>query len=664
MVRLTAEMIRQHPALTAFNDYIQEHLHRAPNPQDIIVTNDVPNDGTLTFSYIDPRSHQAFAAQLNANRATGALEVNYGTLRMASVRQPNGAMRSEPRVDYASPRATPINVTGACDTVHALGGEEESSYTCPSLSSPGAATPPSLFRQRATWLGQWALGDWIGLELIGLLWKRRSLTLGTLRSIPGWLRPTGSNELAFGERAALRTPMLAGGLLAVLGAEQGSGLLGLHSNYHSNERFALDAASAWGAMSGISWLINRRRGTSLQPASFGASLLSSALVDATLGQMYAEGSAERRAMRIGGFFLPEVYRIAFGNRALAVAETRASGAFTRWGGRVMQAGFYADAAYMIYNTLSSSTVESGRNNLIYRRANQLEDAQRHPLAWALHGAAELVAPSLTQRYWVSSNYVDQARTEIHAQAQASVDGARAFLRYALLMGPTGPATDASFYRELDLSWLRGDNALRDIRRSDGTELPVALVAEQFSDPEIYRRVIENSTPDQQIAYVQRQFRGYRLSREDVREILARISLHHARASLQDLQYTAEGNLSAFAGCFDGNGALRAGQEQALLSQVFPGQEINAQQILGLRRVALARRILELRNSDPEGAELASYTRVARDLGLVDANGSLVESEETRLAQATLDSYPPAPAPGRPSQIQILQGIANYGNNHG
>jgi hypothetical protein len=333
----------------------------------------------------------------------------------------------------------------------------------------------------------------------------------------------------------------------------------------------------------------------------------------------------------------------------------------------MKAGFYADAAYMLYNSLSSSTVDSGRTNLIYRRANQLENAHRHPVAWALHGLAEMVAPSLTERFWVSGNSVDQARQEIHAQSASEGDAARSFLRYSLLMGPTGPSTDANFYQSLDLSWLRGDNTLRNLHRPDGSELPVADVADQFSDPAIYERVIVNGTPEQQITYIQQQFRGFRLSRDDVQEILARITLHHVREQVQDLQYTAGDELRAFAACFDDSGSLRTGQEQNLLAQVFPGQEINSDQILGLRRVALARRILELRASDPSGTELASYTRVAREIGLVDANGQLTDGEESRLAQATLDSHPAtlAPAaPARPSQLQILQGIAAYSSTHG
>ncbi len=653
MTQLTAELIRQHPALAAFSEYIQEHLHRAPNPEEIVVSNTRPNDGILQLSYLSP-NNDVFVAQIDASRPTGALEVRHGRIRGRGT-------------EWVEPRPVARNVAGACEAVHALGGEEESGYTCPAGSNPGSA-PQSLFAQRATWLGQWGLANWAGAELIGLAVKRRSLTLGTLRSLPGWLRPVGSNELSLGARARLWSPVLAAGAVTVLSAEHGANMMGLHSNYHNNERFALDVYSAYGAMSGVSRLINRRNpGAALRPASLGAGLLTSALVDATLGQMYAEGSAERRALRVGGFFLPEVYRMAFGNRALAVAETKAATGFARWGGRAMAAGFYADGAHMIWNHLTRSNAETGRDNLVYRRANQLEDAQRHPLVWALHGAAELIAPSLTERYWVSGSYVDQARQEIQAQAAATGEGARSLLRHSLLLGPTGPATDASFYRELNLDWLRGENVLRNIRRPDGSELPVADVAEQFADPAIYERVIVNGTPDQQVAYIQRQFRGYNLSVADVQEILARISLHHARRSLQDLQYTAGPELRAFADCFDGNGALRAGSESTLLAQVFPGQEINADQVLALRRVALARRILELQSADPAGAELASYVRVAREIGLAGEDGRLIDAEETRLAQATLDSHPPAPvptAPARPNQTQVLQGILAYGTAHG
>lgn len=654
MTQLTAELIRQHPALAAFNEYIQEHLHRAPNPEEIVVSNTNPNDGILQLSYLSP-NNDVFVAQLDASRPTGALEVRHGRIRGRGT-------------EWVEPRPVARNVAGACEAVHALGGEEESGYTCPAIVNPDSGAVPSLFRQRATWLGQWGLANWAGAELIGLAWKRRSLTLGTLRSLPGWLTATGSNELSLGARARLWSPVLAAGAVTVLSAEHGANMMGLHSNYHSNERFALDVYSAYGAMSGVSRLINRRNpGAALRPSSLGAGLLTSALVDATLGQMYAEGSAERRALRVGGFFLPEVYRMAFGNRALAVAETKAATGFARWGGRAMAAGFYADGAHMIWNHLTRSNAETGRDNLIYRRANQLEDAQRHPLVWALHGAAELIAPSLTERYWVSGNYVDQARQEIQAQAGVSGEGARSLLRHSLLLGPTGPATDASFYRELNFDWLRGENVLRNIRRPDGSELPVADVAEQFADPAIYERVIVNGTPDQQVAYIQRQFRGYDLSVADVHEILARIALHHARSSLQDLQYTAGPELRAFADCFDGSGTLRAGSESALLAQVFPGQEINADQVLALRRVALARRILELQSADPAGAELASYVRVAREIGLAGEDGRLIDAEETRLAQATLDSHPPAPlptAPARPNQTQVLQGILAYGAAHG
>jgi hypothetical protein len=105
----------------------------------------------------------------------------------------------------------------------------------------------------------------------------------------------------------------------------------------------------------------------------------------------------------------------------------------------------------------------------------------------------------------------------------------------------------------------------------------------------------------------------------------------------------------------------AGQESQLIGQIFPGQEVSAEQVLALRRVALARRILELRRNDPAG-QLAAYDRVARQIGLIDAGGNLV-GEETQLAQASLESHPPAaiPAP-RPAitPAQVIQGIMAQG----
>ncbi|HKX12002.1 MAG TPA: hypothetical protein VJP40_02525, partial [bacterium] len=230
---------------------------------------------------------------------------------------------------------------------------------------------------------------------------------------------------------------------------------------------------------------------------------------------------------------------------------------------------------------------------------------------------------------------------------------------ALLMGPEGPATEASFYTQLNWDWLRGDTALRNITRN-GRELPVDLIAEQLSVPEIHQRVIENSTHEQQIAYIQRQFRGYDLTREEVEEIFARIALHNARQEIRGLYYSAGAETAALSHCFDANGSLLAGQESQLIGQIFPDQEVSADQVLALRRVALARRILELRQSDPAG-QLAAYDRVAREIGLIDGGGNLV-GDEVQLAQATLETHPPVlPAPRRTSTpAQVIQGIMAQG----
>jgi hypothetical protein len=230
------------------------------------------------------------------------------------------------------------------------------------------------------------------------------------------------------------------------------------------------------------------------------------------------------------------------------------------------------------------------------------------------------------------------------------------------MGPTGPATDASFYTKLNWNWLReADGPLRTITRN-GRELPLDLIAGYLRDPAVQGQ-LENSTPEQQIAYIQRQCRGFELTREEVETSFALISLHEARQELRNLQYTAGATASALTNCFDENGALRSGRESDLLAQIFPEQNVNGEQVLALRRVALARRILELRQNDPAG-ELAAYDRVARQIGLIDAQGNLSGSE-TQLAQASLESHPPAIVPAAlprstitPSQV--IMGIMAQG----
>lgn len=657
MGNLTAEMISQHPALAAFQQYIQDNTHRTPQAREIEFSNTRPNDGIIELFY-QSRGGDVFVAQIDASQQQ-ALRLRHGRMNGNAVNW-SGPIEGRPTAD-------------ACRTVQALGGNEERDFHCP--TTPAGDVPPDLFRQRVSWLGQWSAGNLTAVELVNGVrrwrgatsWSAQSPTMSAIRNSRAWMTPVGNNELGLSQRLFGYGSVLGVGAVTMASSNYFSDMIGLHSDYHANERYALGAYSSYGAMSGMTWLLNRNRpaASRLTAPSLVSGLVSSALVDATLGQMWQEGSAERQAVRMGAFFLPQVYRMAFGNRSLALAETRAAGGVSRWGGRAVAAAFFADAAYMIYDHASHSNRETARSNMIYRRASQLSDANSHPLRWALNGAAEMLAPSLAQRFLTPSEYVTQAQQELDASSNESAQRLRGYLSHALLMGPTGPATDARFYTELNWDWLRGNERLGTLRRADGHELPLDLIAEHLSVPSIHRHVFEELNHEQRIAYLQREFRGYDLSSADVEESLSRIALHSARQEIRDLAYTASGSSAALSACFDETGSLRAGNESALLEQIFPNESVNAEQVLALRRVALAHRILELRRSDPLN-ELAALDRVGREIGLIDAGGNLV-GDESRLAQASMTASPELPLPpSRPaiSPASVIQGIMAYRDHHG
>ncbi|HKY62046.1 MAG TPA: hypothetical protein VJR29_01375 [bacterium] len=666
MGNLTASMIREHPALAAFQQHIQDTLHVTVRPGDILLSNERPGDGVLELSYMQPNGNSAFVGILNASQSTGALRIRRG--EFTGLRNGQDTYRWNNWENH--------NVASACNTVRTLGGEEERQVQC-NTEGGGSHAPVStdtgFWTPQRTWLGNWALGNYTFIETVNFLrrwrgataWHAQSPTMSVLRNGRAWMTPVGENRLTPWQRFGGYGTIGATGALTMFGSQHLADAAGLHPDFHANEHFAIGSFSSYGAMAGMTYLLNRRSGASFRAPSLAAGLISSALVDATLGQMWAEGSGERQALRSGAFFLPQLYRMAFGTRSLALTETRAMSGLGRWANRAFIAGALADGAYMVYDHAGHSNRETARSNLIHRRANQLFSAEAHPLRTVFNGAVGLVAPALSERFLTPDSYVSQAQTEIDAQSSDSAQRLRRYLGQALLMGPEGPATDASFYTQVNWDWLRGgDGRLHSVTRN-GRELPVDLVADQLSVPEIHQRVIENSSHDEQIAYVQQQFRGYDLSRQEVEEIFARIALHNARQEIRGLYYSAGAETAALSNCFDQNGSLLAGRESELMAQVFPGQDVNAEQVLALRRVALARRILELRQSDPAG-QLAAYDRVAREIGLIDAGGNLV-GEETRLAQASLESHPPAipptvsPAPrSAPSRASVIQGIMAYG----
>jgi hypothetical protein len=391
-----------------------------------------------------------------------------------------------------------------------------------------------------------------------------------------------------------------------------------------------------GGLGRIAW--NGTRGLVTMPFraawGMGPGLMASALVDRTLGQAFEEGSRARSALRFGSFFLPDVYRIAAGNRSALIFET----AGMRWASRGFAAGFIADMAFTGVNRWQYGASGSATMNMIYQRANQLHNADEGTLHRIADGALEMVAPQVAA-WWDSveldglgfrpNQYQERAREELRAFSRATTERADSAVRHSLLMGSGAESLDPSFYARVDWGFLRGANRLENLRLPDGRELPVRDVFDQLQDPTVARR-FTGDHPEDQVTYIQQQFRGYRLSRAEVEQILDRITVHVLRNDLASLSQFDLPENAAMRELFDERGALRPGAESAALRHLFPEHTPSEADILRQRRVALAVRILQAQSGGEPAEPLLA---VGRRIGLVDANGAIADGDVLALAQA-------------------------------
>ena len=621
-----------------------------------MVAVDRPQDGIINLTYITS-SQDVYIGQIDANQQI--LKLRHGT--------PTGEHDGIPDVRWDNPSQRGVRDT--CQAILALGGNQEDHLQCHAAADP-VAQVNEVNQRKWLWTTGILAGNYTFAEVVAMAMKRRSfpiarwvgqktgLSLGTLPGEnPATLKQMGVHGLSTG------IGMLGFGL----GETVVGDALGLHPTYHDHERFALGALLGYGAYRGSAALFETRLlgGKGLAPTSFGASLLSAGLVDATIGQLFEEHSSARLAVQGAGFFLPQIYRTLMGTRTMAMSESRGISAVSRWGGRAVIASFLLDAGYMGLHHLNQSNVESGRENLLYERATAIQSQHQGFFASAFHGLAGLLMPAITQRYLVDGEYVDLARTQLQADASQLSSGLDSTLRHTLFFGASGEDLNPDFYRHLHWDFLRGSNELKDITLPDGRTLPVEMVAEQIASPDINQR-FTRMQPEEQIRYIQRQYRGHHLSANDVRMILDQIGLTQVRRNLGDLQYVGSTQEQPLIAHFDQNGSLREGHEMSLAASLFPNQDMSEERILGLRRVALCVRILDMQAAGAaERSPLAALTQIAQGLGLADAQGNLIDGEETRLAREQFSSHAPisplSAAPSGNSDADALRSIAEYGN---
>lgn len=458
-----------------------------------------------------------------------------------------------------------------------------------------------------------------------------------------------------------RTVQSGGGLALQYGFEARPSL-GRALTASLGRSFALEGSLPRMAYNGV-------RGLAAMPFraawGMGPGLMSSALVDRTIGRVFEEGSTARNVTRMGSFFLPDIYRIAVGNRGPAFL----SGPTMRFASRAFAAGFIADMTFAGANRLINGSEGSARLNMIYQRANQLHDADEGFLRRPIDGVFEMIAPQiaswwdsveLTGNGFTPNAYRIQAEGEVRAFATETSQSLSENLRHSLLYGSQGEELTPEFYTRVDYSALRGDNRLPSIRRIGDREVPIGMIAEHLRDPAVRRQISGeggHGTTDV-VAYIQDQFRGYSLSRPEVEHALAEIRLHGVRSDVASLNQMHLPENAELGRIFDERGALRSGQEGALLARVYDRPGLDEAALLENRRLALAFRLLETQRRDPAAA--APYVDVARRIGLTDASGTIVDAEIRRQAEEQLaampGSAPAAPISPRMASLARLSGL--------
>jgi hypothetical protein len=296
--------------------------------------------------------------------------------------------------------------------------------------------------------------------------------------------------------------------------------------------------------------------------SLGTRLFSSALVDATLGKFFTEDPTARLGIRLGSCFLPDLYRVGMGNRTFALFERPGMKSFTRWGGRAMVAGFVADLAYMGYRYFHDGATARGQQNLLFQRANNLYNQNQDPLTSLIKGAADFIAPTLSQRFLVPGIYVRQAKQEIKSETYQVAYEAKTFLRQLF------DSQELEINKGKEFTLLGMENILKNFYTKSGKKLPLVLIADDLNEPTTYAEHIQGHEEKEIISYLQNQFSGYRLTEAEAHEILARITLHRVRQQIAEMHQVTSPEDQPLLRFFDSEGKLLSGQEQALRDYLF------------------------------------------------------------------------------------------------
>lgn len=697
---ITAKKLATHPALEEFVRYVERHTGEPVDLARIEVVaqresagdatqNNLKNDGIVELSYAptqdftEGKRFPIFYGQINGGAQ--AIFLRHGWITPV---QQSGTL--VPRDEWASEASLPTPIPGACAAVHDLGGAAEAKASCQDLS-------------RAGWWGRNAAANAanvLGLDMLILgidlprygaaqffnLFRSVKNPVSPLRTFPvtRWLgsqlAPVGPQPIAAGSRLAQTVPPALAGATAMFGAQALSDqIFSWDPELHRHDRFAIGVAAGYGAQRGMQYYMAQKGwggAARLKAASLGSGILTAGLVDALIGDQWAEGSAQRQAIRSSAFFIPAVYRGLMGSRTLSfIAKRPRLAAAGRMAGRVATWAFAADMGLLAFHNLTEEDAETARLNHLYQRAQELRKLHQNGFSNLWRGALETIMPAFTERNTVPEEYLSMARQEMIDQAKGLSDGAAQTLRYELIFGNGGENQNLDFYRRLDFSALRGENRLGVVKKGEGkSDWYLETVARDLADPVIRYHYFQNKTGEEQLRFIKNRYH-WDLSNQDVQEILGRIALHQARQDLAQLHSLVNRRELAMADCFDGGGKLNPGKEPLLMHLLFKdlGEVPDEGQVLALRKVALLVRIRTLReqyrvakedawNSEEDKwviqakGDLKKYETLALQLGLMDGGGNFTPGEIREFALGIPPAETPPSARRRYGKAEVIQAI--------
>ncbi len=470
-----------------------------------------------------------------------------------------------------------------------------------------------------------------------------------------WLKENRAQlKDTLGKRFLENGPSLMIGIVSMLGAEQIADILGLDPYQHAQERFLFILASAYtgqhltqglteitlntlrkqpyvlarpqmlngdfiykftGSRSWGQWLTQGSKSffknipESL--SNMGVGLLTSMLADQTLGRHLATTPRQRDLIRLGGFFFPEVYKMAWGNRRWHIFENK----YIKGVGLLAMTATVGD---MIYGWLRKD--EDNKVELAY----EMSVKQRAYPGFKENVVAQLM-PNLAFAQGVDLQDAACQKTisDDREMSQQVLQAVQAYSLAQLIHLPFTEITPEAFDK-IDLAHVFNKDVLYPADQRMLEYLAGAATA-PLRERDIREQLLNH-------------FPYERISKTRFENLMAALQKQNLRNAIKSLQWINLPEADFARNYFDIDGKMKSGMETEWLNNVvgagYPRPSIAGAATVPLqtaRKLALALQMLE----HPELRKHPNLIKLAQHAGLMNDKN---EWMETDLFKQALVSY--------------------------